>query len=101
MPYDPTKPVEGTLCDAAEMRSQLTGLKDEIDALAVNSVTQAQHANDLINTENAAVLTALPQTSSNSNGVSTLSQNAEPVYEPNQMQGLMDKLDELIVALRR
>jgi len=101
MPYDPTKPVEGTLCDAAEMRSQFNGLKDEIDLLAVNSVSQAQHANDLINTENAAVLTALPQTSSNSNNVSTLSQNAEPVYEQNQMQGLMDKLDELITALRR
>ena len=40
MPYDPSKPVEGTLCDAAEMRSQLQGLKDEIDAVPV--VTAAQ-----------------------------------------------------------
>ena len=35
MPYDPAKPVEGTLCDAAEMRSQLQGLQDEIAAAGV------------------------------------------------------------------
>ena len=45
MSYDPSKPVEGTLCDAAEMRSQLNGLKALIDAVpvvtgaAVDSVT--------------------------------------------------------------
>jgi len=101
MAYDPSLPVEGTLIDAAQMRSQLQGLHNEIDTLATNSVTQAQHANDLINTENAAVLTALPQTSANSNGVATLSLNAEPAYEQNQMQSVIEKLDELIEALRR
>ena len=39
MPFDPTKPVEGTLCDAAEMRSQLNALKALIDA---GGVTGAQ-----------------------------------------------------------
>ena len=39
MSYDPTKPVEGTLCDAAEMRSQLNALKALIDA--ISSVTGA------------------------------------------------------------
>lgn len=33
MPFDPAKPVEGTLCDAAEMRSQLNALHDEILAI--------------------------------------------------------------------
>jgi len=42
MPFDPAKPVEGTLCDAVEMRAQLTGLKDLIDA---GSVTGAQTQN--------------------------------------------------------
>ena len=32
MPYDPTKPVEGTLCDAVEMRAQLSGLHELIPA---------------------------------------------------------------------
>jgi hypothetical protein len=35
MPFDPAKPVEGTLCDAAEMRSQFTGLKAIVDAATV------------------------------------------------------------------
>ena len=33
MPFDPTLPLENTLADAAQMRSQLTGLKDLIDAV--------------------------------------------------------------------
>ena len=41
MTYDPTLPVEGTECDAAQMRSQFTGLKALIDALAAAGVTGA------------------------------------------------------------
>ena len=40
MPYDPNLPQEHTLIDAAQMRGQLTGLKDLIDALS--SITAAQ-----------------------------------------------------------
>ena len=40
MPYDPTLPQEGTPLDAVQMRSQLHGLKDLIDAMAsVNAAT--------------------------------------------------------------
>jgi len=35
MPYDPSKPVENSPLDAAEMRNQLNGLKDLIDAQAM------------------------------------------------------------------
>ena len=140
MPYDPTKPVEGTLCDAVEMRSQLTGLKTLLDAGAVTAaqtqntgtlppgspatadvalnagtltftfglpagangeVTQSQLSNDLVNCQNAAVQTTLPLTSANSNAVSTLGQSAALTYDPLQMQAQMDKMDELINALRR
>ena len=94
-------PVEGTLCDAAEMRSQFTGLKDEIDTLAANSVTLAQHANDLVNTENAAVNTALPQTSSNSNAVPLLGLGVGDPPTQSDVQSIASKLDELINALRR
>jgi hypothetical protein len=97
MPFDPAKPVEGTLCDAAEMRAQLTGLKDLIDALP----TQAQLSNDLVNCQNAAVSTALPLTSNNSNLVSPLTLVADGSYDPGQIQTVMDKIDELINALRR
>ena len=35
MPYNPALPVEGTECDAVQMRAQLTGLKSLIDAVTV------------------------------------------------------------------
>jgi len=50
---------------------------------------------------NAALLTNLNQCSNNSNGVGNLSMNADPAYDQNQMQAVMQKLDELINALRR
>jgi hypothetical protein len=64
-------------------------------------VTQAQLTNDLANTENAAVQNTLPLTSANSNAVSTLGQSAALSYEPLQLQAILDKIDELINALRR
>ena len=93
MPYDPTKPVEGTLCDAAEMRSQLEGLHDEIAALP----TQAQLSNDLSNTQNATMLATLPLTSANTNGVALLGISSGDFAT----QTLIDKVNELILAARR
>lgn len=147
MAFDPTKPADGSLIAAAEMRSQLQGLHDEIVASAgvtgaqVDStvtlspgspataaaqliggvlhfdfaipvgndgstgapgeVTQAQLANDLANTANAVTLTILPQTSANSNGVSNFGQTASGSYDQLQIDALMQKVDELINALRR
>ena len=50
---------------------------------------------------NNAELNMLSQSSANSNGVSTLNQSADGTYNPAQMQALLDKMDELINALRR
>ena len=50
---------------------------------------------------NNATLDTLSQTSNNSNSVGNLSMNADPAYDQNQMQAVMQKLDELINALRR
>jgi len=89
MPFDPTKPANNSPASSAEMRSQLTSLNADIQQRA----TQADLAN--------AIASALQQTSSNSNGVSTLGQSADGSYQQWQMQMLFDKLDELINALRR
>jgi len=64
-------------------------------------VTQAQLSNDLVNCQNAAVLTVLPMTSNNSNGVSTLSMTANTSYDSAEMQSVINKVDEQINALRR
>ena len=44
---------------------------------------------------------AIQTTSTNSNGVGTLSQQADGFYNSSQLQQVMDKVDELINALRR
>ena len=85
MPYDPTKPAFGSPDSSAEMRAQLNALHDDLQQRA----TQA----DLVN--------AIATTSNNSNAVGTLSAGADSSYNQSQMQSVLDKLDELINALRR
>ena len=89
MPYDPTEPAFGSPDSSAEMRAQLNALNDDLQQRA----TQADLAN--------AVAAAIAGTSSNSNGVSTIGQFADGGYNQSQMQAVLDKLDELINALRR
>jgi hypothetical protein len=89
MPFDPTKPANNSPNSSAEMRSQLTSLNADIQQRATN--------NDL----NNAIANALAQTSNNSNGVNTMGQTADGGYNQTQMQDVLNKLDELINALRR
>ncbi len=48
-----------------------------------------------------AIIGALAQTSNNSNGVAMMGESADTSYNQPQMQSLMNKMDELINALRR
>ena len=89
MPFDPTKPANNSPASSAEMRSQLTSLNADIQQRAT------------INDLNNAIANALAQTSNNSNGVSTMGQSADGSYNQTQMQDVLNKLDELINALRR
>ena len=71
------------------MGGQLTTLNADIQQRAT------------INDLNNAIANALAQTSNNSNGVTTLGQGADGSYNQSQMQDVLNKLDELINALRR
>ena len=48
-----------------------------------------------------AVSTSLANSSNNSNAVGQMSMYADWNYNQSQIQAIMDKLDELILALRR
>ena len=85
MPFDPTKPANSSPNSSAEMRGQLTALDAEIQQRATVVDLAA----------------GIAGTSSNSNSVSTLVESADSSYNQSQMQRVMDKLDELINALRR
>lgn len=89
MPFDPTKPTNNSPNSSAEMRSQLTSLNTDIQQRAT------------INDLNNAIASALNQTSANTNNVSNLGIGADGGYNPSQMQDLINKVDELINALRR
>ena len=89
MPFDPTKPANNSPNSSAEMRSQLTSLNADIQQRAT------------INDLNNATANALSQTSNNTNGVGALGQGADGSYNQTQMQDVLNKLDELINALRR
>ena len=89
MPFDPTKPAANSPNSSAEMRNQLTSLNADIQTRA----TAASVAAD--------IAAAIAGTSNNSNGVSTLGQGADGSYNQSQMQDVLNKLDELINALRR
>ena len=84
MPFDPTKPVEDSPLDAAEMRDQFNGL----DAKIGDCATQAG-LNDAINAGSAA----------NCDGVAELSLTVSNPPTPAQVQALLAKLNELIGAL--
>jgi len=68
---------------------------------APGEVTQAQLSNDLVNCQNAAVNTTLPLTSANSNGVATLSGTISDPPTQAEVTAQQDKINELILALRR
>ena len=106
MSFDPTLPLDDSIVDASELRSQFTGLLDEIAAVpagppgpqgAPGEVTQAQLSNDLSNTQNATMLATLPLTSANSNGVPLLSITSGDFA----VQTLIDAYNSLVLSLRR
>ena len=87
--FDPNLPANNTPLVSAEMRAQLNALNDDIQTRST------------VNLMNATVASAVSGTSSNSNSVATLDMNADGSYSQGQLQDVMNKLDELIAALRR
>ncbi|MBK8040379.1 MAG: hypothetical protein IPK22_25090 [Verrucomicrobiaceae bacterium] len=73
------------MIESAPLRGQFNSLKALIEAVP----TQAELAN------------VLASTSNNTNTVSTLGQAAANLYSQSHMQDVINKLDELINALRR
>ena len=87
--FDPNLPANNTPLVSAEMRAQLNALNDDIQTRST------------VNLMNATVASAVSGTSNNSNGVATLDMSADSSYSQGQLQDVMNKLDELIAALRR
>jgi hypothetical protein len=107
MPFDPTKPADHSPDSSAEMRAQLNGLKDLIDAVPAGppGPEGAQGppgpAGPPGEVTTVALDSAIATTSSNSNAVATLGETADSSYNQPQMQNVINKLDELLNALRR
>lgn len=116
-PFDPAQPQDGALIVAEVLRDQFNALQAEIlqrvtqaafDAAVASlnaAITQRplyQWVVDAVNAgTDSAVATAVAQSSNNSNGVSTFDEPAYNYYDQNQIQRFIDKVNELINALRR
>ena len=134
MPFDPAKPAASSPNSSAEMRAQLTGLKDLIDA--VPTITSAVvGAVDTLPPGAAATVSAsitgtvlhltfgIPQGVQGDAGppgevsaqdladgletrahaipaVGTLELTVEPEYSPTQAQDIINKMNEIITALK-
>ena len=132
MPFDPNLPANNSPGSSAQMRAQLTSLKDLIDAVPTVTSAQVDAVNTLPAGDPATVAAsvsggvlhlsfgipegqsgppgevtqatldaAISTTSNNSNVVFMLGEMAEGIYNQTQMQNVINKLDELINALRR
>ena len=116
MPFDPTKPAFGSPDSSAEMRAQLNGIKDLIDAVpagpqgnpgpqgppGVDGMPGAQGPPGMDGeVSSSALSSAIGGTSSNSDAVALLALAVSDPPTQAEMQSLANKLDELISALRR
>ena len=128
MPFDPTLPIENTEIDAVQMRAQLTGLKDLIDAVptvtgaVVDGVStlpvgapatvDVSISGGLLHFNFGLPLSAgevsfadldqaISTTSANTNNVSGLGISASDPPDQATVQQIINKVDELINALRR
>lgn len=115
--FNPTLPLDGALVLADVLRDQFNGLNDDIQSRATDAelsaaaaalnadiqtrVTQAQLTDGMSTAVSTAVGSALSSSSNISNNVAQLGQVAYAYYDFTQMQQVMDKIDELINALRR
>jgi len=90
MSYDPTIPANGSPMASAELRNQFNALKELIDA-------KPSHDQMLININQAVN----DGSSANSNDVGPLNLTVSDPPTQAEIQGIADKMDELIVALRR
>lgn len=86
MPFDPTKPVEDSPLDAAEMRDQLNGLKQLIDGLLTSQAMQ-----DLLDDQTAGACKNVPDL-----GLTI----SDPPTQA-EVQAIADKVDFLLFNLRR
>jgi hypothetical protein len=86
MPYDPTKPQENTPLDAAEMRAQFAGLKEEIDTKVPNA--------DL-----DGIIVGLSSGPATAVGLLQLTVSNPPTQA--EVQAVADKIDELMSYLKR
>ena len=100
MAFDPTKPVEGSEIDAAELRNQFNALKALNDAQAAQITTLSQQLSSRPTMDDVmAAITA--NSSANSNSVDTLDLNPSDPPTQNDVYSTIYRLNVLIGTLHR
>ena len=86
MAYDPTKPTDNSLADAAELRNQFAGLNDDIQQRALSIDVQ-----DAINAQSAGPVNSIPPPNFTISNPPTQA----------EMLAMADYITQLYVALSR
>jgi hypothetical protein len=97
MPFDPSLPQDNTTATAAQMRAQLTGLKDLFDQLQAQVAAQANAIASLQN----QVSSLIPDTPHNPASVSNLSLSLSNPPQSFEVQQIIDKVNEMLNVMRR
>ena len=100
MPFDPTKPAANSPVISAEMRAQLTALKQLIDNLEANKATVAD-LNANVNNLQVQLANAMTDTSHNAINVADLNVGLSNPPQQWEVQPVIDKINELLGVLRR
>ena len=102
MPFDPTKPVNGTIVDADFLRAQLNALKALIDTQSVTLATQAAQiaAHDSAIAQRLKSSDAVLFFAANVSGVGTDGTAFDDPPTQAQIEMFRDKLNELISGLQ-
>ncbi len=100
VPFDPTKPVEGSDLDAAEMRGQLNALKALNDALAaqVAALQTALNAKPSMDDVNAAIVA---NAAANPTDITYTQMVPSDPPTKSDLQTVIELLNSLITALKR
>ncbi len=89
MPFDPTKPANNSPLDAAAMRTQLTGLQNNITAAVSDKVTQAR------------LSATISGTAINPINVQPMSISFSNPPTDGEMFQVQDKFNELLAAIKQ
>lgn len=101
MPFDPTQPAPGSPLSSQVMRNQLLALRTEITTIPQGPPGPQGDPGPPGEVTQATLDATIAGTAMNPSNVEPLGFTADSNYDPNQLQTIINKLDDLLAAVKR